>query len=125
VVVVDWHPLEFQDSDFVKETKMLWKGDVGWRNATTYDAAQVLITGLEKLRKNFTPTRQNLLKIITNEGSIEGVTGPIQFDGGDRVRPNVYLLKVIRKCNGKEFDFAPLDYEHSCSPVSSNLELER
>jgi ABC-type branched-subunit amino acid transport system substrate-binding protein len=129
VVAVDWHPLERNNPNpkFIQETRDLWKGDVGWRTATTYDAAQVLITGVEKLlQSNTEPTRQKLQEILADENfRTSGATGDIQFAGSNRLNPNASLLKVIKKCGGNGYSFVPLDYEDSCSSTLPNLQLDR
>jgi ABC-type branched-subunit amino acid transport system substrate-binding protein len=130
VVVVDWHPLERNSPNptFIDKARTLWKGDVGWRTATTYDAIQVLIAGLEKLKNknNTEPTRQKLKEILADKNfRATGATGDIQFTGSNRRNPNASLLKVIKKCRENGYSFVPLAYEASCSSTPPNLELER
>jgi eukaryotic-like serine/threonine-protein kinase len=128
VVVVDWHSLERDGPNptFVDEARTLWKGDVGWRTATTYDAIQVLITGLEKLKTNTEPTRQKLKEVLADKNfRATGATGDIQFAGSNRRNPNASLLKVIKKCGENGYSFVPLTYEASCSSTPPDLELQR
>lgn len=55
-VAVPWHLLSKDSvSDFVASSRQLWKGDVSWRTATTYDAVVVIATGLKG-----NPTRAGL-----------------------------------------------------------------
>jgi branched-chain amino acid transport system substrate-binding protein len=117
VVVVDWHYAKSPNQEFVQEARVFWKGDVGWRTATTYDAAKVFIAAIEKsLLNNSTPSRQGIRDIIAARDFLTtGATGKIQFDGSDRPNARTYLLKVSKSCKGKGYMFVPIDAPASCS----------
>jgi eukaryotic-like serine/threonine-protein kinase len=116
-VVVDWHYAKSPSKEFVQEARVFWKGDVGWRTATTYDAAKVFIAAIEKsLLNNSTPSRQGIRDIIAARDFLTtGATGKIQFDGSDRPNARTYLLKVSKSCKGNGYIFVPIDAPTSCS----------
>ena len=47
-IAVPWHLLSRDtDAEFVRSSQDLWKGDVSWRTASTYDAVLAIATGLQ------------------------------------------------------------------------------
>jgi ABC-type branched-subunit amino acid transport system substrate-binding protein len=98
VVAVASHIELFSDS-FKKESVRLWGTKyVGWRTATTYDAAQAIVEGLKR-----NPTRAGLYTALSSSNfSVEGATAKVQFDEKSHDRKvdlNIgVLVKVQQKC---------------------------
>ncbi|MGB3533291.1 MAG: ABC transporter substrate-binding protein [Microcoleaceae cyanobacterium] len=116
VVAVPWHP-NFQNTastTFINTAKQLWKTEsVNWRTASSYDATQALVKGLKQLGNK--PTREGLKQVLSsNDFSIQGATGTVEFDGGDRKmkteNQNELGILVQVQCNDNNCNFVPLDY---------------
>jgi len=105
VLTVPWHPEAIANNSFPTKARQLWGGNVNWRSATTYDAMQVIITGLQQNQ-----TRAGLQQIISSSDfSALGATGKIQFQpSGDR-NNSAILIKIQQgKTSGTGYDFVPL-----------------
>ena len=105
VIAVPWHILADPSSTFPERAQKLWKGDVGWRTVTSYDASQVLIAGLKQ-----SPTREGIQQALSNpKFEAIGAEQSVKFvSGGDR-RSSIQLVTVApgtRSSYG--FDFIPL-----------------
>lgn len=104
VVAVPWVLLSNPNSAFVKTARSLWGGDVNWRSAMSYDAAEVLIAALQQ-----NPTREGVQQALSNPGfSIQGATGTVRFlPSGDRNQ--AMQLTVIKpgERSGYGYDFVP------------------
>lgn len=105
VIAVPWHILADLGSTFPERAQKLWKGDVGWRTVTSYDASQVLIAGLKQ-----SPTREGIQQVLSNpKFEAIGAEQSVKFiPGGDR-RSSIQLVTVApgtRSSYG--FDFIPL-----------------
>lgn len=91
---------------FKDESKQLWGTQfVGWRTASAYDAAQVIIDGLQQQGEN--PTREGLYNVLSSPSfkSTPSATGVVEFDNlGDRkMKPEDdnrlgVLVQVKEKC---------------------------
>ncbi len=115
VVAVPWHP-NFKNAastTFLNTAKQLWGTEsVNWRTATSYDATQALVGGLKQLGNK--PTREGLKKVLFSDNfSVQGATGTVEFDGGDRkiTSENESQLGILVQvqCNYKNCNFVPLD----------------
>ncbi|MBE9178893.1 ABC transporter substrate-binding protein [Oculatella sp. LEGE 06141] len=102
VVAVPWNLQSNTQSEFVQTSRQLWGGDVNWRTAMAYDAARVLIAGLET-----NPTRQGVQQAIAASGfSIAGATGQIRFlPSGDRNQATQLVEVEPGSRSGYGFDF--------------------
>jgi branched-chain amino acid transport system substrate-binding protein len=104
VVAVPWILLSNPNTPFVKSSRALWGGDVNWRTATAYDAAQVLIAGLRQ------GGDRAAVKNALNDAnfSIEGATGTIRFlPSGDRNQPMQLVTVQPGDRSGYGYDFVP------------------
>lgn len=107
VVAVPWHILSASQAAFVERSRQLWRGDVNWRTATAYDAAQTLISALQQA-----PNRAGVQQALRSPDFFaSGATGTVRFlPTGDR-NQGVQLVTVqpgLR--SGFGFDFVPLGH---------------
>ncbi len=105
VVAVPWILLSDPQSTFVRTSASLWGGDVNWRTAMAYDAAQVFIAAMQQ-----NPTRTGIQQIIDDPGfSTLGATGTIRFlPSGDRNQPMQLVTVEAGSRSGYGYDFVPL-----------------
>ena len=121
IVIVPWHSLSNPDSYFSQTTKKLWRGPVSGRTALSYDAAQVLIKGIEE--HGGKPTRPGIQKTLAGENfRVDGVTGEITFQEGkgDRKIQPLELVKVV-PCESQVLKFAFIPDKYS-KPEDAELE---
>lgn len=111
VLAVIWHPDATPNSPFLQQSFALWRGEVNWRTALSYDAVKVIAAGL---REN--PTRQGLQQTLSNPNfAIPGAVGDIQFlMTGERERTKglSILLRVEPQINsptGIAYNFVPIE----------------
>jgi branched-chain amino acid transport system substrate-binding protein len=105
VVAVPWILLSNPNSAFAQASRQFWGGDVNWRSAMAYDAAQVLIAGLKQ-----NPTRQGVQQTLTAPNfSLSGATGTVRFlSSGDRSQPMQLVTVEPGRRSGYGFDFVPV-----------------
>jgi branched-chain amino acid transport system substrate-binding protein len=105
VLAVAWHPNAFPGNPFAGNAVKLWGGQVNWRSATAYDAAEVIITGLKQGN-----TRDGLQKALSSPGfSANGATGAVQFSqSGDRNGAAILVQIKPGQSSNTGFDFVPL-----------------
>ncbi|NEO55511.1 MAG: ABC transporter substrate-binding protein [Okeania sp. SIO3B5] len=113
IITVNWHRLSSPQPSFPQTAEKLWGGDVSNRTALSYDAAQVLIKGIEE---NGEKHRREIKKILAGENfRVDGVTGEIKFQPGtsDRKKQPLELVKVVRCPRNKQYGFAfvPVEYQ--------------
>ena len=106
VVGVAWHIDNEQESNFVKDSRNLWGGDVDWNTSMTYDATQALIAALRQSN-----TRSGIQKALSSPDFFaDGVSERIKFfDSGDR-NGKIQLVKVKKvepSRSGTGYDFVP------------------
>ncbi|NJP08651.1 MAG: ABC transporter substrate-binding protein [Leptolyngbyaceae cyanobacterium RU_5_1] len=112
VVSAFWHPLSSPNPKFSRAARQYWKGDVGIRTATSYDAVQVLV---EALNQQAHPSRVGIQQVLANPNfKAKGATGTIQFNGSDRREELNTLIKVVPKCSHSGYTFVPVDYAKAC-----------
>ncbi|MGH8001406.1 MAG: ABC transporter substrate-binding protein, partial [Brasilonema sp.] len=115
ILPVPWHPAAFANQEFPQNASKLWGeiNTIGWRAATSYDAAQVIVKGLHKNH-----TRVGIQKALSNSFSMDGATGTIQFlPKGDRIGTAVLVqLKPDPKAS-TGYSFVPQD------EISSRISL--
>jgi branched-chain amino acid transport system substrate-binding protein len=105
VVAVPWHILANPQAPFVQSSRQLWKADVNWRTAMSYDATAALIAALGK-----SPTREGVQQALrASDFSTTGATGEIRFlPSGDR-NQSVQLVQIQPGSrSGFGFDFVPI-----------------
>jgi ABC-type branched-subunit amino acid transport system substrate-binding protein/WD40 repeat protein len=106
VVAVPWHILASQ-TNFPETSRNLWKADVNWRTAMSYDATKALIEGLKN-----NPTREGLAQSFRSKDfTAKGETGEVQFNQfGDRDQ-NIQLVKIQPNSKSRSkygYDFEPI-----------------
>ncbi|MEA5518808.1 ABC transporter substrate-binding protein [Limnoraphis robusta] len=106
VVAVPWHILASQ-TDFPETSRSLWKADVNWRTAMSYDATIALIEGLKN-----NPTREGLAQSLRSKDfAAKGATGEVKFNQfGDRDQ-NIQLVKIQPNSKSRSkygYDFEPI-----------------
>lgn len=105
VVAAPWHRDADPSATFPQAARQLWGGDVSWRSAMTYDAAQVLIAAMTQ-----NPTRSGIHQALnTPNFSANGASGTIQFlPSGDRNRAAQLVVVQPGSQSGYGYDFTPL-----------------
>jgi branched-chain amino acid transport system substrate-binding protein len=105
VVITPWTIDSNPTSNFVNNSKTLWKAPVNWVTATSYDATQAIIGAL-KINK----TRDGIQKTLHSSSfSVDGATGKIQFSkSGDRINNSIFLIKVQQKPGTDKYEFVPI-----------------
>jgi len=111
VISTPWHPLASPNRSFPQVAANLWRANVNWRTALSYDAVQVLRVAISKINpKAGKQARVSLAQELAKSGfEAKGATGNIQFlPSGDR-NSSVLLLQVKSgNSSGTGFDFVPL-----------------
>jgi branched-chain amino acid transport system substrate-binding protein len=104
ILAVPWHAKGDPAATFPKEASQLWKGDVSWRTAMTYDATETIIAALA-----VDPSREGIQKALKDPNfSTQGSAGTIKFlASGDRNRP-AQLVKVVPGNHPSGYVFVPL-----------------
>lgn len=102
VLAVPWFRDQKNSKTFAAEAKERWEGNVSWRTASSYDAAQALIKALPVAQK---PSRD---AVLTNLKSInlaanETSGNPLRFVNGERKGQKPVLVKVFKGSNGLDF----------------------
>jgi len=107
VVAVAWHIDASSESDFPRRSKELWRDQVNWRTAMSYDATQALI---EAIKRDRNPTRQSVQKALSAPDFVaNGASGTIRFlSSGDRIG-KIQLVEVRPDQKSKTgYNFFPL-----------------
>lgn len=103
-IAVPWNPKDGKGKTFRKAANELWKGDINWRTAMTYDVTNAIIQILRK-NPNVKVSPQQL-----RQYSGQSATGDINFKDKLHRDLSVSLLEVKENRNGKEtsYKFEPL-----------------
>ncbi|MEO1593499.1 MAG: ABC transporter substrate-binding protein, partial [Cyanobacteria bacterium J06632_22] len=106
VVSVPWHVLSHQGSDFVNNSRQLWGGDVSWRTAMTYDAAQALISAIGE-----DSSRTGIQQVLSQSGfEVEGANRPVRFfSNGDRNQAAQLVYIAPGQRSGFGYDYVPIE----------------
>ncbi len=90
VLAVPWFREAPQARDFSKAAKQMWGGDISWRTATSYDAAQAFINSLSAQ-----PSRETILQKLTQIDLSAKLTSGnnLKFQNGERQNEAI-LVKV-------------------------------
>ena len=104
-VAVPWHILSNEQSQFVRESRQLWGGDVSWRTAMAYDATLTLAEAIAA-----DPTREGVADALAEPGfSLQGATGTVSFfPSGDRNQPSQLVTVVEGNRSGTGYDYVPV-----------------
>ncbi|MCU0523987.1 MAG: ABC transporter substrate-binding protein [Elainella sp. Prado103] len=107
VVAVPWHILSNPNSPFVRSSRSLWKADVNWRTAMSYDAANALITAITA---DPNPTRETIQAALAGSNfAAPGASGEVRFlPSGDRNQTVQLVTVEPGRRSGYGFDFVPL-----------------
>lgn len=102
VLAVPWLP---ETSNFVKNARKLWGGQVNWRTAMSYDATQAIIQGLEQA-----DDRSELYSVLNSpDFLVDGATETFKFRQGDRLS-EVQLAYIGKpKLDSSSYQFLHLD----------------
>ncbi len=106
VVSVPWHILSHDGSAFVETSRQLWGGDVSWRTAMAYDAAQALIAAIAEA-----PTRSGIQQVLgRSDFSTPGADRPVRFfANGDRNQAAQLVTVTLGDRSGFGYDYVPVD----------------
>ena len=104
-IAVPWHLLSRDtDEEFVRSSQDLWKGDVSWRTASTYDAVLAIATGLRG-----DASREGLKAALDSEDfNLDSASGPLSFlPSGDRRQVDRLVKVEAGTRSGAGYDFVP------------------
>jgi ABC-type branched-subunit amino acid transport system substrate-binding protein/serine/threonine protein kinase len=107
VLAIPWHIRNSPDNEFVLVAQKLWGGEVNWRSAMAYDAAQALITAIAE---NPQPTRISVQQNLSDSNfSTAGATSRVHFlPSGDR-SGQIQLVKMQPGSNKFGYEFLPIN----------------
>ncbi|MEY4520333.1 MAG: hypothetical protein RLZZ499_2933, partial [Cyanobacteriota bacterium] len=107
VLAIPWHIRNSPDNEFVLVAQKLWGGEVNWRSAMAYDAAQALITAIAD---NPNPTRISVQQNLSDSNfSTAGATSRVHFlPSGDR-SGKIQLVKMQPGSNKFGYEFLPIN----------------
>jgi ABC-type branched-subunit amino acid transport system substrate-binding protein len=106
VISITWHSSSYQNNTITPPNFWGDKSQLDHRIAMTYDAAQVVITALDRLPidRGTIEARQEIQKIISDpKFMIPGITGEVSFIGSDRSQSINSLVQPkcdATKCEG-------------------------
>ena len=105
VVSVPWHILSHEGSPFVETSRQLWGGDVSWRTATTYDAAQALISAMAT-----EASRDGVYQTLSRSGfEVMGAARLVRFfSNGDRNQAAQLVYIAPGERSGFGYDYVPV-----------------
>jgi branched-chain amino acid transport system substrate-binding protein len=110
VLVVPWTIDNKQNTPFVKQSKALWKGNVDWQTAMTYDAAKALIYAIKASPE---PTRETVRNALNNpDFNAPGASDLIKFNQRDREGSD-RLVRVEKRSpsqSGTGYDFVETNH---------------
>lgn len=115
LLVAPWHPALLPNNPFPHKAATLWGGSVNWRTAMSYDAMQVIVTGLQQAIAadgRTAPTREQVKDALRSPNfSVNGASGQIRFRSGERSPfPGFGILLQVKPVSSSQFgyDFVPL-----------------
>lgn len=104
VLAVPWFRDEPNSKKFADKAKNIWRGEISWRTATSYDATQAFIKALSLSSNN--PSRQTVLDNLKNRNFSQDETSgnPLTFMDGERQGQKPVLVQVVRDSSGFKFE---------------------
>jgi|GEM_PF-516005 len=107
VLAIPWHIRNNPDNEFAKTAKQLWGGEVNWRSAMAYDAAQALVAAI---KSSPNPTRIGIQKNLSENGfAATGASNLVKFlPSGDR-SGKIQLVEMQPSNNKFGYEFLPID----------------
>jgi branched-chain amino acid transport system substrate-binding protein len=99
VLAVPWFRDEPNSKDFAATAKEMWRGEISWRTATSYDATKAFIKALSSSKN---PTRQTVLDNLKSPNFSQDETSgnPLTFRDGERQGQEPALVKLVRDSSG-------------------------
>ncbi len=102
VLAVPWFREASQAKDFSQAAKQMWGGDISWRTATSYDAAQAFINSLSAQ-----PSREAILQKLPQTNLSAKLTSGnnLKFQKGERQNEAVLVkvesgeFKCLKQCS--------------------------
>lgn len=106
VVAIPWH-ISASQTNFPNTSRQLWRADVNWRTAMSYDATIALIEGLKN-----NPSREGLAQTLHLQDftAKSAATGGVKFKSGDRDR-EIQLVEIQANPQSRSktgYDFEPV-----------------
>ena len=103
VLPVPWHPDTNPNNPFPKNARQRWGGVVNWRTATSFDATQAIIAGLQQSN-----TREGLQQALKSPNfSASGASEDVRFlPTGDRAGKPILVQVKLGGSSG--YNFVPL-----------------
>lgn len=103
ILAVPWNIKNHLNDAYVVKAKNLFKSEVSWRSAMSYNALEAIITAIENTDN---PTRQSIQETLSEASfSVQGADGEVKFDSeGDRLKA-IELVTV----NGNNCSFEPVN----------------
>jgi branched-chain amino acid transport system substrate-binding protein len=103
ILEVPWH-IDLASPEFLNDSKRLWgTQDTNWRTAMAADALKTIFAAIKNQNE---PSRQALYEALKSS-KLDGVTGRIQFNKGDRdleVNKNLVVLVEVQ-ADGSKYKF--------------------
>lgn len=108
VLAIPWHIL-VSPNNFPQNSRKLWKADVNWRTAMSYNATVALIEGLKNTPTP--PTREGLAQILRSlDFRAMGATGEVKFDAKGDSNQAIQLVEIRPNAKSRSksgYDFEP------------------
>lgn len=109
VMALPWHTDGSSNAAFPRQAKELWKADVSWATATSYNAAQAMI---EALKQETDPTRAGIQETLAAPNfSVDGASGEFRFLPSGDVGTSIQLVEIQAATpsrSGTGFDFVSI-----------------
>ncbi len=107
VIAIPWHIRAHPDAEFSLAAYNLWGGEVNWRSAMAYDAAQALIAAIKSSPK---PTRDSIQQQLSDRSfTASGASSVVNFlPSGDRLG-KIQLVQMQPSSNKFGYQFLPID----------------
>ena len=105
LVSLPWHILGKGGGPCVETARQLWGGDVSWRTATTYDAAQALISAMAT-----EASRDGVYQTLSRSGfEVMGAARLVRFfSNGDRNQAAQLVYIAPGERSGFGYDYVPV-----------------
>ena len=109
VMAPSWHINGDPNSDFSRQAIELWKAEVNYATAMSYNAAQAII---EALKRQTNPSREGIQKALTAPGfSVNGVSGKFRFSSGDADTPVQFVEVRAVTSSSTGYAFVPVQLQ--------------